>query len=75
MQIKVKREKKGMTVKEPRTIKISGEAYQALSDQSKNEKKPMEEIATRTILAMLGISNKQHGEVYDSKTGRRIYQR
>ena len=64
-----------MIGKEPRTIKISGGAYKALSDQSKEEKRPMEEIATRTILAMLGISNKQHGEVYDSKTGKRIYQR
>lgn len=65
-----------MTVKEPRTIKISGEAYQALSDQSKNEKKPMEEIATRIIsVALRGASNNSHGEVYDPKTGKRLFVR
>lgn len=75
LRTKVKRGK-GMIGKEPRTIKISGGAYKALSDQSKEEKRPMEEIATRTILATLrSTSNNSHGEVYDTKTGKRIFVR
>ena len=67
-----------MTVKEPRTIKISGEAYKRLRSLSKSEGKPMEEIASATILGSLtatpsAASSDSHGEVYDSKTGKRLF--
>ena len=62
-----------------RTIKISGEAYQALSHQSDKEKKPMEEIATLIILAALGAEKPSNdalqGEQYDPVTGKRIFRR
>ena len=60
----------------PRTIKISGEAYQALSHQSEKEGKTREEIATAIISAALSAElNDSHGEQYDPKTGKRIFRR
>lgn len=60
-----------------RTIRISEEAYQALSHQAEERGKPMEEIASATILATLvtapsATPGHASGEVYDSKTGKRL---
>lgn len=69
-----------MTTDTKRTIKISEEAYQALSHQSGKEKKPMEEIASAAILAALiatpsaAPSGSHGGEMYDEK-GKRIFRR
>ena len=58
-----------------RTIKISEEAYQALSHQSEKEGKTKEEMASSIISAVLGaeLSNSR-GEQYD-KNGKRIFNR
>ena len=62
-----------------RTIKISGEAYQALSHQSEKEGKTKEEIASSIISAALGAeklsNNALQGEQYDPVTGKRIFRR
>jgi hypothetical protein len=59
-----------------RTIKISEEAYQALSHQSEKEGKTKEEMATSIISAALGAEqNRSTGEQYDPKTGKRIFRR
>ena len=63
-----------------RTIKISEEAYQALSHQSEKEGKTREEMASAIISAALsagqsaGLSNSR-GEQYDPVTGKRIFRR
>jgi hypothetical protein len=59
-----------------RTIKISEEAYQALSHQSEKKGKTKKEIASSIISAALGaeLSNSR-GEQYDPKTGKRIFRR
>jgi len=59
-----------------RTIKISEEAYQALSHQSEKEGKTKEEMASSIISAALGaeLSNSR-GEQYDPETGKRIFRR
>jgi len=57
-----------------RTIKISEEVYQPLSHQSEKEGEPMEEIATAIISATLSAEpSTSHVEVYDPKTGKRIF--
>ena len=61
-----------------RTIKISEEAYQALSHQSEKDKKPMEEIASAAIMFTLNAETGTtpgllgEGEVYNS-AGKRIF--
>lgn len=57
-----------------RTIKISEEAYQALSHQSEKEGKTKEEMASSIISAALG-AELTRGEQYDPKTGKRIFRR
>ena len=58
-----------------RTIKISEEAYRALSHQSEKEGKTREEMASSIISVALGaeLSNSR-GERYD-KNGKRIFRR
>ena len=62
-----------------RTIKISGNAYRALSHLSKKEKTPMGDLASAMIIAALTNLNGQnansHGEQYDPVTGKRIFRR
>ena len=59
-----------------RTIKISEEAYQALSHQSEKEGKTKEEMASSIIFAALSAEqNRSTGEQYDPKTGKRIFRR
>jgi len=59
-----------------RTIKISEEAYQALSHQSEKEGKTKEEMASSIISAVLGAElRNSRGEQYDPETGKRIFRR
>ena len=59
-----------------RTIKISEEAYQTLSHQSEKEGKTKEEMASSIISATMSAEQStSHGEVYDPKTGKRIFRR
>jgi len=56
-----------------RTVKVSAEAYRALSHQSEKGKKSIEELASTIILSVLGsVQNDSHGEQYDEK-GNRIF--
>lgn len=60
----------------PRAVKVSAEAYRALRAQAKKEGKPMEEIVSLIICAVLpaGSDIGAHGEQYDAE-GKRVFRK